>query len=64
MLTFKEDTVYLAGRMNKDFLNKLLMQQQESHNSFYDNIYFPGVSVCYTDYDDALSSLISDQDSS
>jgi len=54
--------VYLPGRMKKEFLNKLSIQRDRSHNSFFVNLYFPGLSVCYTDYEDALGSLETDQE--
>ena len=41
-------------------MKRLLAQKERSRNSFYESIYIPGLSVCYTDYEDAVGSLISE----
>jgi hypothetical protein len=48
--------------MELDFLKKLMVQKERTHNSFFENIYFPGISVCYTELEDAVSSLETELD--
>lgn len=47
--------------MNREFLNKLSLQRDRSHNSFFVNLYFPGLSVCYEDHEDAVDTLSQDE---
>lgn len=52
--------MFLPGRMSREFLGRLLAQRDRSQNSFFESIYLPGISVCYTDYDDAIGTLLTE----
>ena len=39
-----------------------MIQKEQSRDSFYENILFPGVSVMYTDYEEANLTVEDDSD--
>lgn len=48
---------YFPGLMNQTFLDRLLIQRDQTSDSFYDDLLFPGISVCFETYEDSLDYL-------